>query len=113
MSEVSTAVAELGQKIYPPGKKLNYSSSIVTAQGILCFNLIPGAPLPQKQSWEAHIFCWTQRARLLINIVFWGGGGERTRHRHKTVVKFLAGLIGERRARKAPDREEESEVGID
>ena len=76
---MSTAIAELGQKIYPPGKKLNYSFSNVSAHGILCFNLIPGAPPPPKTKLGAKYSFRTQRARLLINIVLGGrGGGTHT-----------------------------------
>ena len=75
--------------------------------------MIPGAPPPPKTKLGAKYSFRTQRARLLINIVLRGGRGELTLHKNKTVVKFLAGLIGKKRARKALDREEESEVGID
>ena len=75
--------------------------------------MIPGAPPPPpKTKLGGILFFRIQRARLLINIAL-GGGGELALHKNKTVVKFLAGLIRKRRARKKLDREEESEVGID
>ena len=62
------AVAELGQKIYPPGKKLNYNFSNVTAQRILCFTL-------------GRRFVLGPSRPVCSSTLFWGGRGVGETHR--------------------------------
>jgi hypothetical protein len=95
---ISSEVAKLGQKIDPPGKKLNYCFSDVTTQGFLCVTLFPGPPPPPKTKLGRKYFSRIPGARLFINIVWGEGRGKLTHHKNKTAVKFLVGLIGKRRA---------------